>query len=166
MSNKKGFSLLSFLAYLMLFSIITLFSCHIVVSLIIPSAGAMRKCQSTIALHIASDLFVRDIRLMKSGTYQWKSISPQELIWSQDTIDVGWCVSGNCLERREGVYDKGWKSSKTSIVAKNIARGVFTVEQKNNRDMGVELVLTPQKDEKKPVVCYIGLIGQDKNEKE
>jgi len=166
MRNKKGFSLLSFLAYLMLFSIITLFSCHIVVSLIIPSVGAMRKCQSTIALHIASDFFVRDIRIMRSGNYKWKSVCPHELIWNQDTMDVGWCISGNCLERREGAYDKGWKTSKRSIVAKNIARGAFTVEKKNDVDIGVELILTSQCDNKKPVICYIGLIDQDKNEKE
>ncbi|HLC06905.1 MAG TPA: hypothetical protein VJJ26_01830 [Candidatus Babeliales bacterium] len=162
MNNQKGFSLLSFLLYLMLFSLITLFSCHIITSLIIPSLSAMRKCQSIIALHIASDLFVRDIRTKRGCKYDWKLITPHELIWHQDDHDIGWCFSGNRLNRKEGIYDKGWKKSTASIIAHGIAQAVFAIEKNNDHIVGIELSLTSQSNPKSPVICYVAILEQEK----
>ncbi len=154
MRNKKGFSLLSFLLYLMLFTMITFFSCHIILSLIIPSLRSIRKCQSIIALHIASDLFVRDVR---AGIHDWKLITSQELVWQTGDQAVGWCFSNNRLERSTGMYDQGWKSKTTSIVAAGIAHVVFTVEKAYDQIIGIEMVLTPMITSKKPVICYVAV---------
>jgi len=162
MPNKKGFSLLSFLLYLMFFTMIMFFSCHIIVSLIIPSFSTMRKCQSIIALHIASDLFVRDIRAIKSYPCHWKLVTPHELIWQEGDHDVGWCCSDNRLERKEGIYNQGWKHTTTSVVAAGIKQATFAVEQHNKVIIGIELTLIPLIDQKKPIICYVAIKQREK----
>lgn len=165
MCNQKGFSLLSFLLYLMLFSMITVFSCHVITSLIIPSLAATQKCQSIVALHSATDLFVRDIRAMRGGIYIWQVTTCQELIWSQASRAVGWCFVNNRLERKEGTYDKGWKNATTSVIAKGIAKAAFVIEKDNDTIVGIELILTPQCQMKRPVICYVAIGGQKEHEK-
>jgi hypothetical protein len=157
MHSKKGFSLLSFLLYLVLFTIITVLSCHIIVSLIIPSLVSMRRCQSVIALHIASDLFVRDIRAIKPDECHWKLVTSHELVWQADNHDVGWSFTNNRLERKEGEYNKGWKSKNTSIVATGISQVVFAVEKVKDKSLGVEMVITPINAPKKPIICYVAV---------
>jgi hypothetical protein len=154
MRNKKGFSLLSFLLYLMLFTMITFFSCHIILSLIVPSLLSMRRCQSVIALHIASDIFVRDVR---AGIHNWKVTKPHELVWQAGDHDIGWCFTDNRLERNTGMYDKGWKSKKASIVATGIAEVVFTIEKANEQGVGIEMVIIQASAQKKPIVCYVAV---------
>lgn len=157
MHNKKGFSLLSFLLYLVLFSMITFFSCHIIISFIIPSFSAMRKCQSLIALHIASDLFVRDIRMIKGNECEWKLITPHELVWQAKDGDIGWGFVDNRLERKEGMYNQGWKSKKTSVVAANIAQVAFVAEKAHDKIIGIELTMKPVFAVKEPIVCYVAV---------
>jgi type II secretory pathway component PulJ len=156
MSHKKGFSLVSFLVYLMLFSLIMLFACHIITALIVPSSAALRKCQSLIGLHIATDLFVRDIRSMRTADYQWKITTPHELIWEQNGRDIGWCFCDNRLERREGLYNKGWKNSTLSTIARGI-ESTFSHDKRFDSIVGIELILKPQWNKKKEVACYVSL---------
>jgi hypothetical protein len=157
MFNKNGFSLLSFLLYLMLFSIIALFTTHIITSLLLPSLTATRTCKSLIALHIASDLFVRDIRAMRDKPHKWLAITPHELIWHTDDLDTGWCYTENRLERSTGIYNNGWKSKKTSLVAMGIAQGTFIVEKHKDRVIGIEMTLIPELSPKKSIICYVAV---------
>jgi hypothetical protein len=159
MRNKKGFSLLSFLLYLMLFSLMTGFLCHIIVSLIIPSLTSVRKCQSVMALHIASDLFVRDVH---AGIHNWKLITPHELIWQTSDGDIGWFFADNYLKRNAGLYNKGWKNKTTSIVAAGIAQATFVTEKAQDRIVGVELTFVPIVTQKKPIVCYVAVKPEEK----
>ncbi len=158
MHHKKGFSLLSFLMYLMIFSIVTLFFCHIITVFIIPSFAVMRKNQSIVALHIASDFFVRDIRSMRNGTHAWKLISPQELIWEREGFAIGWRFYQNSLERREGIYkDHTWHKTIVSIIAKDIAHLIFTTEKNGDVLIGISLIMTSQYAHVKPITCYVSL---------
>jgi len=161
MNNKKGFSLISFLLYLMLFSIIALFVANIITSLLLPSLVETRKCKSIIALHIAGDLFMRDIRTMRSKVYQWKKITPHEVIWHSDECDIGWSFTENYLERKEGVYNKDWHGKKTSIIAMELDKGEFIVENHKNHVIGIEMRLTSQQAPQKIVSCY-GAVNQQK----
>src|SRR5579863_7878949 len=151
MYNKKGFSLLSFLVYLMLFSLITFFVCHIIVSLVIPSLKSVRQSQSIMALHIASDLFVRDVH---AGIRSWKLITPHELIWQADESDIGWSCADNYVKRSTGIYNGTWENKVTSIVAAGVAEITFTPEKVRDRIVGIELKLVPKAAQKKPVVCF------------
>ncbi|HSC25123.1 MAG TPA: hypothetical protein VLB80_02800 [Candidatus Babeliales bacterium] len=135
---------------------IILFSCHSILSLIIPSISAMRKCQSIIALHIASDLFIRDIRAMRKLNNSWKVMNSQKIIWKiDDKHDIGWCFYDNCLVRIEGIYDQKWKNKITSIVATELLKSSFNfTRDNNNKAIGIELIMTPMADPKKPIICY------------
>jgi len=161
MRNKKGFSLLSFLLYLMCFTMIMLFSCHIVVLFVIPSFSAMHKCQSIIASHIATDLFVRDIREIVPNQCHWKLITPHELIWEINERNIGWRFSNNCLERIEGVYNQGWKHKTTSIIATGIKQATFTVKKHDGEIIGIELIITPIV-QTKPIVCSVAIRKEKK----
>src|SRR5579862_5054212 len=154
MYNKKGFSLLSFLVYLMLFSLITFFVCHIIVSLVIPSLKSVRQSQSIMALHIASDLFVRD---MHAGIHSWKLITPHELIWQADEHDIGWSCVDNYVKRTTGVYKGTWENKTTSIVAAGVAEITFIPEKAKDRIVGVELKLVSKDTFKKPIVCFAAI---------
>ena len=117
----------------------------------------MRKCQSIIALHSASDLFVRDIRAIKKPECYWKVIAPHELVWHTQEGDIGWCLVGSRLERTEGLYDQKWKNKTTSVVAAGIAQVTFTVEKSKGHIVGVECSFIPVVDPKKPIVCYVAV---------
>jgi hypothetical protein len=155
MVNKNGFSLLLFLVYLMLFSITALCTTHIITSLLLPSLSETRINKSLIALHIASDLFVRDIREMRNTHYKWHIITPHELIWHSNNLDTGWRYTENRLERTTGVYGKsGWKSKTTSLVATGITQGTFIVDRDEKGIIGIEMSLISDVAPKKAVVCY------------
>jgi hypothetical protein len=164
MNNKNGFSLISFLLYLTLFSMIALFTAHIITSLLLPTLSATRRCKSLIALHIASDLFVRDIRTMRNKPHSWKVTTSHELIWhiDDDSYDIGWRNKDNRLERIEGLYSQGWKHKKVSVVATGITQGTFTIETHNNHIIGVEMALIPAVDPKKTIKCYVATQKQEK----
>lgn len=164
MLNKKGFSLLLFLLYLLLFTMVTFFSCHIIVTLIIPSLKSLRRSHSTIALHIATDLFVQDIRTINQERSGWKVIQSQELIWTSYDYDIGWRFNNNCLERIEGVYDQGWTKKTVSVVACNMSKVIFNAEKYNDTIIGIELMLRPTYDINKPVICYVALRQTGKND--
>lgn len=157
MHNKKGTTLLVFLMYMVLFSMVTFFICQIITFLIIPSTLAMRKCQSLIALHIATDLFVRDIKTIKNEKDCWKTVTPHELIWNQDGQEVGWLFSHDRLERRE----KG----SASIIAKNITQASFSVEKNKNEITAIELTLHPAFNKEKIVTCFVALAQGNTHEK-
>ncbi len=166
MQYKKGFSLISFLIYLLLFSLVTTFTCHIITTLIIPSFFSLRKTQSLIAIHVATDCFIRDVKNRKEGKYTWNVIQPHELIWQVGDHNIGWSFADNRVERREGIYKNGWKEVKTSIVAKGVASAIFAVEKHGNDIIGIELSLTPLYAPQKPITCYVAVKKQENHEKE
>lgn len=146
----------------MLFSMIAFFSCHIMVIFVIPCFSSMRKCQSIIALHIATDLFVRDIRALDSAKTIWKYTSPHEIVWHEESHDIGWNFKNNCLERKEGVYHQGWIKQNTSMVATGINQAHFKYEKKENNIIAIELSLIPAVTREKPVTCYIAIRRKEK----
>jgi hypothetical protein len=145
----------------MLFTFMTFFLCHIIVSLIIPSLTSVRKSQSIMALHIASDLFVRDVH---AGVYNWKLITPHELVWQSKESDIGWSFADPYLKRTTGVYDGVWKNTTTSIVAAGVAQVTFTPEKAQGTVVGVEMKLEPKAAQEKPVICFAAVRKGEKYE--
>jgi hypothetical protein len=134
--------------------------CHIITILILPSFSAIKKTQSLISLHVASDFFIRDIHYMRKNKYIWQVISPHEIIWHQNNCDRGWRFFNNCLERREGTYNGNgtWKNATTSLIAKNMLTTLFAVIQTEQYDEAIELTLASQYVPQKPIICYVSLI--------
>lgn len=129
--------------------------CHLITFLVLPSLVSLRKTQSLVTLHTASDFFVRDVKAMAREAGVWKVTTSHELIWHKNDGDVGWSFTDNRLERKEGIYEGTWKHAKTSIIAKGLVNAVFTPHQHGDQIVGIELVMISQHAPEKPVVCFV-----------
>jgi hypothetical protein len=158
MKNNGGFSLLSFLLYLMIFSLTTVFICHILSSLIIPSLIATRKYAALISLHIATDSFIRDFRLLqqnKAGSL--RRASDQEILFNDGSKDIAWRINNNTLERIEGTFSTKWKEKTVSIIATNIYQGSFIIKEDRN-SIEIELIIIPACDHNYVVTAYKAIV--------
>jgi hypothetical protein len=156
--NKQGSSLLSFIIYLMLFSTIALFFCSTITSLILPTRALIHKHQSLIGLHLAIDIFVKDVRATKEAQFTFKQISQQELIWYNKKNAIGWRFANNRLERIEGEYNNGWKKKRRSIAAMGIKEAIFTIEKYKDQAIGVEIAVVPIIEGASPIKGYVAII--------
>ena len=158
MPIKKGFMLVSFLVYLLFFSVIISFFVHTLFMVIVPSLSSLRTTQAIISLHTASDLFVRDIRKMRSIDHRWQLVLDKEIIWSAgDGVSVGWKLYNGCLGRREGIYKGKWSKCSKSLVAKGLSDAFFRMDRDKK---GIELILVSRKTPQKVVNCYVSLRGK------
>lgn len=164
MQCKKGFFLLSFLLYLVFFSIAAACICHMISFVVIPSIIDTYKYSEIIALHVATDRFIRDIRIAQQNKiYIQKKVTSQKIIFNNGEKDIKWCIKDNKLERCEGVYDKKWIKKNKSIIAKNIAIGTFII--KNNPKMvEFELSFSPMIDVKYTINSYVSIVLNKNNE--
>lgn len=155
MKQTHGFSLISFLLYFSTLSLITSLVCYTLSSFIVPSLIAIRSYQTYISLHIATDAFVHDVRLLSHHKLPLKHITSQELIWQGGKIthnkDIGWRFNEHKLERIEGVYINGWKTKKTHCIVNNVTQGFFVV------DKGILLTFVPTHDLTYKVESYVAL---------
>jgi hypothetical protein len=160
MKNRNGFLLIPFLVYLMLFSLIVLFTCRIINSLIIPSFIKTRTYQSLIALHLVTDLLVKDLRSAHGKMHTWNLVTPHELIWHNGEKNIGWRFIENRLERTEGIYDNNkWKKKKRSIAAAAINEVTFIVETGNNVST-IECTLIPDIDKNYSINSFVAIKGK------
>jgi hypothetical protein len=159
MKNKDGFSLLSFLLYLMFFSTIVCFICHSIIYFIIPSLRLTNFCQSRIALHTISDIFVRDVRM--SNQFIIKKSLPNELLWNNGNTDIAWTYYNNRLTRIEGHYDIKWKKKTTSIISTDIANALFTIDYVGKKTIGIMLELKSIRSLKNPLHFYVAIRHTD-----
>jgi hypothetical protein len=111
------------------------------------------------ALHIGSDLFVRDIHV---GVHSWKHITSHELVWQSNEGDIGWSFVDNYLKRTTGTYNEGWKNKTTSIVASGVSEATFIVEKAQDRIIGIELKIEPKVVQNKLIICYVAVKPEEK----
>lgn len=157
MSKRKGILLVSFLVYLILFSMVTFLINHVITKLVIPSFSSLAKNTSIVALHIASDIFVRDVVKIQEHGCVWKVVSPHELVWQIDDLTLGWYFSENSLKRKEGASSDNWRNVKKSIIAKDLIDTVFIIEKDKEDIIGIELIMKPRYTPEKPIKCYVSI---------
>ena len=142
---KTGFSLLSFLLYLLLFTILTTISFHWVITSCIKSMATSRINNSVINAYMAYDIFMRDARMAPAQEYAWKKITPTGLIWHTKDHDIGWFFEHNMLIRIEGQYNKQkqiWRKKTRSIAAQHITSVIFDVEKSGNEIINIVTVFS------------------------
>lgn len=161
MKSALGFTLLSFIVYLFIFSTLAFMSCHLISNLIIPALASIRQYQSLMTLYVAGDFFVHDVRNLSHNKQYLKKIDAQELVWhsgsSTDNKNIGWRFRDNKLERIEGVFDDQWISTKTHIVATGIVSGSFTLTHNNRFYPLISAVITPQADPGHTITVCVAL---------
>ncbi len=132
MGTKKGFLLLSFLLYLLLFTLLTLLCFDWALTSFIAYTSRTRRSMAVTNAYIAHDLFIRDIHMAPLDIKEWKKISSSEIIWHYNNQDIGWCHKNKKLIRSEGYYNKQadrWHKKINSIAAQHINTLTFTVNK-------------------------------------
>jgi hypothetical protein len=158
MKHKQGHSLVSFLLYVLLSSLIVCLMFHSISYFIVPSLRSIQLYKEQISLHMALDLFVKEIRV--SAVTQWQEIAADSIIWSEQEKSIGWRCINNRLERIQGIYKSGdWKKRRSSVVATHIHSLLFRYDIIAEKLVGIEIVLTGSHCLQKPVRGYVGIRG-------
>ncbi len=130
--NKRGFLLLSFLVYLLLFTLLVSLCFDWALTLFTTYTMRAQRNVVIINAYIAQDLFIRDIHMAPLDEQEWKKITTSEIIWSTHNWDIGWCYKNKKLIRNEGHYNKQmqkWDKKTASIAAQHINALIFTVNK-------------------------------------
>ncbi len=104
MKQHKGFSLTLFLVYLFFFSIISYSLCHVVITFILPAVKGTRTNKHCIDFHLASDIFVRDMRL--ENIVDLERVDSHKIIGHTGEKSIGWQYNNHTLERMEKASHK------------------------------------------------------------
>ncbi|MGB8367302.1 MAG: hypothetical protein WCD44_02995 [Candidatus Babeliales bacterium] len=137
--NKKGFLLLSFFIYLLLFSFLIVLSFDWIITFFKNHFIHANRNATLVNMCTAQDLLVRDIHQTPRIFHEWKKITPSEIIWSitNQNKDIGWCFKNKKLFRNEGSYSKQkqkWNKKTTSLAVQQLNNVVFTV----NKQLGTD----------------------------
>jgi len=131
-SKKRGFLLLSFLLYLLLFTLLTTLCFDWALTSFTTYTLRARRNMIVVDAYIAHDLFARDVHMAPLDIKEWKKISSSEIIWHYNNQDIGWCYKDKKLIRSEGHYNKQsntWHKKINSIAAQHINTLTFTVNK-------------------------------------
>lgn len=158
MVYKKGFSLISFVFYLLFFSIIVFCVCNLIVFVIIPLVHKSRFYNQRVECFLGTDIFVRDIRCY-AHPFEIKSMTPHEIIGGNKKTTVCWRYNDHKLERIEGIYEnEKWLKKTTSIVMQNIHDASFVADMHNGSVVGITLQVIPSVRERdKFVEVYVAI---------
>ncbi len=130
--NKMGFLLLSFLVYLLLFTLLVTLCFNWTLRLFTTYTIRAKRNIIIINAYTAQDLFIRDLHMAPLNEQKWKKITASEIIWSMHNRDIGWCYKNKKLIRNEGHYNKQtekWNKKTASIAAQHINVLTFTVNK-------------------------------------
>ena len=132
MGKKEGFLLLSFLLYLLLFTLLTTLCFDWALTSFTTYTLHAQRNMVVVNAYIAHDLFIRDVHMAPLDVKEWKKISSSEIIWHCNNQDIGWCHKNKKLIRSEGHYNKQadrWHKKINSIAAQHINTLTFTVKK-------------------------------------
>ncbi|MCA9769921.1 hypothetical protein KC460_00965 [Candidatus Dependentiae bacterium] len=161
----SGYSLISFLMYLMSFSVLSLIVFEYGIHMNKNGFFQQHTVNSIISLSIACDVLMRDICQAPAQLVMWKECSQNMLIWRFSNKDIGWYLDNTMLVRVEGVYNKNqgsWSSKRKSVVATHIKSITFiprhTEDKKKIR--AVDIVLISDKGQQRCRKQTINLINR------
>lgn len=157
--HKAGFSLVLFLVYILIFSLISCGICHMIVAIVLPSLHQRRQYQSLLLLESALDLFIRDIRMNRKN--QWKILEQHKIAWNDGQKDIEWHYDDKKIERIEGIYEHKWKKKYTSIIATNLAKASFSYHHNDGRLSGITITVIQAGGYKEPVTHYVAVLPKN-----
>jgi hypothetical protein len=156
MRHKKGFSLLSFLVYLLCSSIIVCCLYSIVTTTILPCLRSIESHKKQLALILLSDLFVKEIRT--STIALWKVVQPAVVIWNDGEKDICWRLHKKRVERIEGVYkNDNWHKKTTSVIRTNIDYSMFNYDYKKGKIVGIEWAVSYKNTHSQVIHSYVAV---------
>lgn len=154
--HNNGFSLLSFLLYLICSITILSAVFYGITHTVLPLIHATREYKMLVSMHIALDAFVDDVR--KSHVKHFTVVTPDYIIWNNGAVDVCWGYENGRFERIQGVYKNGrWEKRRTSVVGLSVASVLFHYDYKEGRIAGVECSLCGKGSTAKNIAGYVAV---------
>ncbi len=133
MKKRKGVTIIEFLVYLAIFSLIIMISMDWIVRLWQTCLFYSKKRVCLVNLSAAHDMLIRDLQNAPSSAANWKMKTTSQLIWTASTKkDICWMYENNTLVRIEGSYNekkKQWKKKTKNLVASSIKKANFTCKE-------------------------------------
>lgn len=147
MTRNPGFSLVSVMVYLALFTLLLGFLVRTSAVLYPHLINYGQQTTDYLKLCAAIDRIVHDLYQVPTDISQWNTIADNELSWKLgDKKTVTWRLRKNKLIRTEGVYDqhkKGWRTKTKSIAADSIVNCTFKQQHRSGSYLkGITIVLT------------------------
>jgi len=133
MNKKRGITLVSFIGYLCIFTIIVTLCFDWAITVLTNQLSQARLHSLLVSAYISRDIFVRDIHSAPSDSSLWKVITSTMLVWQVTDIDIGWRFKDNKLTRIEGIYNtrtQSWKKKTESTAISNIASVSFSIKKR------------------------------------
>lgn len=157
---KNGFTLIEFIIYLMLFSIIVLLTSQWLVLSVGPLQKNNNILRDIVSLHTAHDVFMRDMISAPSHIDQWLERNSDLLIWRKNSTHIGWQIKNNRLIRISGNYDGSqWHKKTQSLIAHNLD-AVFTLHIVQDHVDLIQCDLATKKDNQKVRVIAVPRVGK------
>lgn len=128
MDNKKAFSLISFMIYLVLFTMIIGLMFQWSVDMVVNNIRINEQARQISCVCMMHDLLVKDLHQAPSSIKQW-DISSLCVCWHTAQGSVEWQLDKEILIRAQGVYDavnNKWISKKKKGVGMHIK--LFKIE--------------------------------------
>lgn len=133
--SSLGFSLVSFLFYLMIGSVVMYLSSTLLIRTIQTVLKGERQNNQIVDLCLAYYLLSDDIRQAPAERSSWKKVTEKELIWHNGQNDIGWVYKNNTFIRITGDYDAilgVWKKHNQSLIAEHIlCKTMALIEEKD-----------------------------------
>jgi hypothetical protein len=156
MKNNSGFSLIMFLFYLTLNSMIICCLCSIIVTCVLPSIRVSSLYHKELGLHLALDVFVREIR--SSKIVEWKLVTADTFIFNNGENDIGWRCYKNKFERIVGTYiHNHWQKRRINVIAQGVSKVMFSYDFIHEKIIGIECILTNKDQTEKTINSYVAV---------
>jgi type II secretory pathway component PulJ len=146
LSRNSGFSLISIMVYLALFTLLVGFLVRTSAALYPHLIAYGQQTTDYLKLCAAIDRVVHDLYQVPTDTSQWNMSTDNELSWKlNNKKTVTWRLRKNKLIRTEGIYDqhkKGWHTKTKSIAADSIMNCAFKQNWSGSRLKSITVTLT------------------------
>ena len=134
MNVRSGFFVVEFLMYFLLFSCLSSFLMHFVVSSSLRLKRASERTISVTSLLTALDCVATELQQAPSDVRLWKKKEPSLVVWHADmrNSDVGIALVKDRVWRIEGSYSlfkDAWVKKKKSLLATHIKELNFSYQQ-------------------------------------
>jgi len=127
--KHSGFTLIEFLVYISLFSLIVLLVNQWVAMSLVPMQQSMKRMRSVSSLHSACEVLVRDIHAGSQAEKKWPILENQKIAWKLKQGALCWEIRDNSLFRSEGNFNNGTFTKKNENVLSQNINGLFLIKR-------------------------------------
>lgn len=139
--DKKGFFILSFVLYILLFTLLTSLAWRWSFIVIRWMQEHNRSLQKNAQQELFVHLLMYDIYHAPYKNEAWITRSNQELFWKKEDMSIEWKIVGNQTIRKKRIYhaqSKKWKTiTKTIFTYKNLL--FFEVQESKGKIYGIRV---------------------------